>query len=56
MDTLREFFVSESGLVPVRRGLGLDVQALDTGRHRAMVVDPKDRRQLQGLSLYVEPL
>jgi len=23
MDTLREFFVSESGLVPVRRGLGL---------------------------------
>ena len=27
----------------------MDVQALDTGRHRAMVViDPKDRRQLKG--------
>ncbi|MDE2735382.1 MAG: DUF4159 domain-containing protein [Gemmatimonadota bacterium] len=27
----------------------IDVQALDTGRHRAMVVvDPKDRRQLKG--------
>lgn len=34
----------------------LDVQALDTGRHRAMVVvDPKDRRQLKGF-LYMSGL
>jgi len=34
----------------------LDVQALDTGRHRAMVVvDPKDRRQLKGF-LYMSSL
>ena len=35
----------------------MDVQAMDTGQHRAMVViDPQDRRQLKGFPLYVRRL
>ena len=34
----------------------MDVQALDTGRHRAMVVvDPKDRRNLKGFLYLSNP-